>query len=339
MKKDITENDFKRALNRTDAPKPDSRAAWERLQRNLQPARPHTRPASRRQLFFGFVAGVAATAAIFLIVLRLTGDSAPSGNQIAFSATEQQTPEVTLTTEDGKNLALAQASGADAPINKQTTKPTDKEIVKMLTLKTPRGRDYQATLGDGTKVWLNTDSRLEIPETFSGPERKVKLHGEAYFEVAKDAAHPFVVETDWFTTRVLGTSFDVRAYSARTASVLLVEGSVRLNAGDAECLMQPGDMASLAGSGSDFDVQQVDPYPYTQWREGFFYYDDTSLYEIMQELGRWYNVNIVFDTPEKMDLRLHFVAERRASVRQAVDNLNELGVAHVEYKNGAITIK
>ena len=148
-----------------------------------------------------------------------------------------------------------------------------------------------------------------------------------------------MVETDWFTTRVLGTSFDVRAYNARTASVLLVEGSVRLNAGDAECLMEPGDMASLSGGSQAFEVQQVDPYPYTQWREGFFYYDDTTLYEIMQELGRWYNVNIVFDSPEKMDVRLHFVAERRASVREAVENLNGLGVAHIEYRNGAISIK
>jgi ferric-dicitrate binding protein FerR (iron transport regulator) len=97
-------------------------------------------------------------------------------------------------------------------------------------------------------VWLNAESHLEFPDRFTGDKREVRLQGEAYFEVKKDAKHPFIVYSDYLTTRVLGTAFDVRARSARDASVTLVTGRVLVKTQDADQVLTPGQQASLAGS-------------------------------------------------------------------------------------------
>ena len=135
---------------------------------------------------------------------------------------------------------------------------------------------------------------------------------------------------------VLGTAFDVRARSARDASVTLVTGRVLVKTQDADQVLTPGQQASLAGS--QLAVKAVDTYPITQWKEGFFYFDNESLFSIMQELARWYGVNVSFDDRSKMQLRLHFVVERSKSLREAVANLNALGVVHAEVDGNMVII-
>ena len=92
-------------------------------------------------------------------------------------------------------------------------------------------------------------------------------------------------------------------------------------------------------SNKSFTVTEVDTYSYIQRRNGFFYFDNQSLFEIMQELGRWYNVNIMFDDPQKMNVRLHFVANRKNKLQEAIKNLNELGVIHIEQEHGTVIIR
>ena len=186
---------------------------------------------------------------------------------------------------------------------------------------------------------MNADSRLEFPKQFTGSQRRVKLKGEAYFQVAKNASKPFIVETDFFNTTVLGTTFNLKAYSAKDANIVLVEGSVRVNAKGHEITLKPGQQAILNSQSSILNIKEVDTYPYTQWREGFFYFENQTLFEIMQELGRWYNVNIAFDDPQKMDLRPHFVCKRSQSLGEAIKNMNELGVVEIEYTGDAVIIK
>jgi ferric-dicitrate binding protein FerR (iron transport regulator) len=206
----------------------------------------------------------------------------------------------------------------------------------LIAISTPRGKDYHLTLADGTQVWLNAESHLEFPDRFTGDKREVRLQGEAYFEVKKDAKHPFIVYSDYLTTRVLGTAFDVRARSARDASVTLVTGRVLVKTQDADQVLTPGQQASLAGS--QLAVKAVDTYPYTQWKEGFFYFDNQSLFNIMQELARWYGVNVSFDDTSKMHVRLHFVVERNKSLGEAIANLNALGIVHARIERGVIVI-
>ena len=205
-----------------------------------------------------------------------------------------------------------------------------------MALSIPRGHDYHLTLADGTQVWLNAESRLEFPDRFNGNTREVRLEGEAYFEVKRDAKRPFIVHTDYLTTRVLGTAFNVRARSRRDASVTLVSGRVQVGAGDLAKVLSPGEQAAL--SGSQLAVKSVDTYPIIQWKEGFFYFDNQSLFFIMQELARWYGVNVSFDDTSKMQVRLHFVVERSKSLREAIANLNALGVVHAEIEGNMVII-
>jgi len=111
---------------------------------------------------------------------------------------------------------------------------------------------------------------------------------------------------------------------------------VQVKIGDLAKVLSPGEQAALTGS--RLEVKAVDTYPITQWKEGFFYFDNQSLFFIMQELARWYGVNVAFDDTSKMQVRLHFVVERSKSLREAIANLNALGVVHAEVEGNMVVI-
>lgn len=327
------------ALNRECADVPDLDEQWQELSDRLELSGHDAEPAVRRSVitrftpFVKWVVGIAAMVAL-IVGLRLWVDhnavsTAQSGADYDITAKNDIT-EVTLTTADGKSREM---SGHDMTINKPAERAASS---RMLALTTPRGKDYHLTMADGTQVWLNADSRLEFPEAFGSDKREVKLKGEAYFEVAKDTQRPFVVHTDFITTQVLGTAFNVKAYSMRDAAVTLVEGVVRVKAGSESRQLVPGQQAAIKQA--HLRVAQVDTYPYIQWKEGFLYYDNATLFTIMQDLARWYNVNVSFDDTSKMQLRLHFVVERSKSLDEAISSLNSLGEVHVQREGNVIVI-
>lgn len=213
------------------------------------------------------------------------------------------------------------------------------EMASVVLMTTPRGKDCHLTLSDGTRVWLNADSKLEFPEQFRGARRTVRLSGEAYFEVAKDSRHPFVVETEYLTTTVLGTSFNVRAYTVSDASVTLVEGRVQVASPTVRkpVVLKPGQRLDVVGS--RFSMNTVNTYAYTQRKEGFFYFPDDTMRQIMVELGRWYNKAVVFEDASHMNLRLHFVAERTQSLAEIVNSLSEMDGVNIELGSNEIVVK
>lgn len=136
------------------------------------------------------------------------------------------------------------------------------------TLRVPRGGEYSITLSDGTIVYLNAESELRYPVKFVGEDRRVYLFGEAYFDVVHDKAHPFVVDVKNSTVRVLGTSFDVRAYADEDEVLTtLVQGSVRFSAGKESVILEPGEQVVLDKSGR-LETREVDTYLYTAWKDG-----------------------------------------------------------------------
>lgn len=318
------------AILREHAPKPDIASEWERISRTLDIDIETGRKARLRTIGRRCLYGIAAVAAVALLFFVFTNQPRSSKPVRVFSA-NHAAKEVILTTPDGAQKIMKN----DATTFRQArVEPSP----RMLTLTTPRGKDYQVTLPDGTKVWMNADSKLTFPETFSQTTREVTLVGEAYFEVAKESERQFIVNTDFFTTIVHGTTFNIRAYSPDNASIVLIEGSVTVGKDKQFEQLKPGEMACWKNHGG-FTVTEVDTYSYLQWRNGFFYFDNQSLLEIMRELGRWYNVNIMFDDPRKMNLRLHFVANRSSNIEEAIKNMNELGVAHIEQEQDAVIIK
>ena len=155
-----------------------------------------------------------------------------------------------------------------------------------------RGHEYMLTLQDGSRVWLNAESELEYPVTFARGERRVRLSGEAYFEVAPDSLSPFTVEVDGgFNVRVLGTCFNIKAYQTDSRyETTLVSGRVRVeDTTGVEVTLRPSEQLVLGRDGSH-EVREVDTRYYLAWHEGWFYFRNESLRQVLLMVGRWYDV-------------------------------------------------
>jgi ferric-dicitrate binding protein FerR (iron transport regulator) len=168
----------------------------------------------------------------------------------------------------------------------------------MNILATPRGGEFKVTLEDGTVVWLNAASQLCYPDSFSGNERRVRLIGEAYFHVAKNEKKPFFVETANQIVRVYGTEFDINSYNEnKVVYTTLVTGKVSLypaNGSQTELVLTPGHQAQFSKSDASTSVRSVDTDVMTSWIHGMFVFEDQTLEQIMQALGRWYNFTFEF---------------------------------------------
>ncbi len=162
------------------------------------------------------------------------------------------------------------------------------------TILTPRGGQYKLSLPDGTKVWLNAASSLTYPVSFSWlKERRIELSGEAYFEVAKDNLHPFLVQSKTQTVKVLGTRFNISAYSDdQFTNTTLFEGSILVN----QVTLKPGQQA--VNSGTAIKVNVLDSDDDIAWKEGGFSFRNEPLQNIMKKISRWYNVDVVYQNKE-----------------------------------------
>ncbi|MFC3197138.1 FecR family protein [Parapedobacter deserti] len=161
-----------------------------------------------------------------------------------------------------------------------------------MALTTPRGGQYQIVLPDGSKVWLNADSKLEYPRTFSADHRNVVLEGEAYFEVVENREKPFIVTTAKETVEVLGTNFNVSAYKDEpVSSVALIEGKVKISLpNQRSTIIYPGQQTLIDGSA--MRVESVDVNECVSWKNGEFMFNNETLESAMRKLARWYNIEV-----------------------------------------------
>lgn len=169
------------------------------------------------------------------------------------------------------------------------------------------GGEYVVELSDGTRVWLNANTTFDFPVDFVRQERVVKLRGEAYFEVAKDAKRPFIVETEGTRTRVLGTSFNVKAYpDERYERTTLLEGSVEITLAEStgtpspRMVLEPGMQARWETGSRSLSVRAVDAEDAIAWRRGEFLFTEEDIQVVLQTLSRWYGVEFV-STDEKLE--------------------------------------
>jgi len=224
-----------------------------------------------------------------------------------------------ITYENGKSIAAA-------ALDKQGMAADPSKVV--LELATPLGGIYQVTLPDGTKVWLNAGSSLKYPMSFAKNERRVSLEGEAFFEVTKDSARPFKVLSKGQEIEVLGTAFNVNAYPDNTAiKTTLVNGKVKLSNDKrySEAIyLLPGQQSTNTNNGK-IQLANVDTAPFTAWKEGLFYFDETPLSDALQQIGRWYNVEVKYkgEVPQT-----HFYGriKRSKPLRDVLDVLEEGGL-------------
>lgn len=222
----------------------------------------------------------------------------------------------TLTLADGKKVRLSDAlSGTIAEESGVSiTKSADGQLIYALkgngadvnkenTLSISNGETYQLCLPDGTRVWLNTKSSLTYaPKLVQAGQRRVKLVGEAYFEVAKDRSKPFIVRTGTQQVEVMGTSFNVNAYlDEPVTSTTLVEGSIKIKTEKGEHLVRPGEQA--INTGKDIRIVRTETENITDWKDGDFYLNHVDFKVAMRKIARWYDVDIVYDgsVPEGLE--------------------------------------
>lgn len=190
------------------------------------------------------------------------------------------------------------------------------------TIIIPKGGEYKLTLMDGTRIWLNSNSKLRFPSEFGEGIRKVELEGEGYFEVAKDSVHPFVVDMNNVQVKVLGTSFNANAYSDLNEIVTtLVEGKVEVNDSlfGSKDLLLPNQQYSFNRLTGKVVKQEVDTRIYTAWKDGRFVFEDESLQDIMKRLSRWYNVEVIFLNDSVKDLKFSGDLTRYEKIDQILE--------------------
>lgn len=196
-----------------------------------------------------------------------------------------------LTEELGTTIEKTENGG----INYTVEGNTDVRVATNL-LNVPKGGQFQITLSDGTKVWLNSNSSLKYPSAFSASERRVELTGEAYFEVSKNKQKPFIVETSLQKVEVLGTKFNINAYDDESSTqTSLAEGSVRVSCKNNTTLLKPGQQSTLTDQ--NIAVRSVNLDQVLDWKNGDFNFSNNNLKEIMRKISRWYNIEVIFEGP------------------------------------------
>jgi ferric-dicitrate binding protein FerR (iron transport regulator) len=203
------------------------------------------------------------------------------GTVIPLDSTGSQTIQQGNTTAYRHNGALQYQGGRTSA------------VVRYNTLTTPRGGQYEVILPDGTKVWLNADSRLRYPVSFAGNERVVELEGQAYFETVRDAHQPFLVKVGNMAVQVLGTSFDIMAYKdEKSIHTTLISGAIKVAANKENRLLRPGQQAVIAEGG--IDVNTVNTDDVIAWKNGYFSFRDADISAVMRQLSRWYDVTVSY---------------------------------------------
>lgn len=235
--------------------------------------------------------------------------------------------QATLTFGDGKTINL---DGKSVKTNSDgITMLDDKAIVEssaqFAVLSTPRKGQYKIVLSDGTRVWLNAESRLKYPTRFTGRERLVELEGEGYFEVLHDKKKPFIVSSRGQRVKVLGTKFNISSYENEAAMLTtLVSGSVELtnSQNSTPVLLKPGQQGKLLSLSSIFFVENVDTEVFTAWTSNDFHFDGTPLKEVFKQLERWYDIDV--DYKKVPNVKVHGTISREKKLSTVLYTLGQI---------------
>ncbi|WP_176141068.1 FecR family protein [Sphingobacterium nematocida] len=255
-------------------------------------------------------------------------DVAPGGNRATITLSNGTLIELSAD-QDGVIASGSELSYSDGRKILDATKD-----IQYATLQTPRGGQYRLTLPDGSKVILNAESTLRYPNSFVNlKNREVSLSGEAYFEVAKDKQHPFIVLSAQQKIEVLGTHFNVSSYhNEETTLTTLVEGSVRVN----NSILKPNQQSVLKEG--QIRIREVDVEQAIAWKNGYLMFDDEPLYSIMQKIERWYDVEVVYAPGVDQTKRYGGGVSRYDAISKVLDKLKLTGSVHFKIEGRKITV-
>ncbi|RPD39617.1 FecR family protein [Chitinophaga barathri] len=319
--------------------------------RMLAQVRRRTQPASQVWRMAAAAAVFAAIAAAALFLLRQPHADAPSVSSGYGADALPGGDKATLTLADGTVIALDTAKNGTlaAQGGAQIAKSAGMQLVYIEdgaredgppvynTITTPKGGQYQVQLPDGSRVWLNAASSLRFPASFHGGNRRVELHGEAYFDIKGDAAHPFIVTIPDMEVTVLGTEFNVSAYERGKQKTVLIKGAVKVQAPHNTAVLRPGQSAELQG-GSRLQVAD-DPYAEdaAAWKDGMFIFTNEPLDEIMAQLSRWYNIESDYEKESLKGKIFTGQISRGEKLSEVLKMLEMTGTIHFRIENGTVT--
>lgn len=352
LSEELLHYECEQALLRAHFEEPSAEAAWQAFQQRVQKEDERKPKLKRNPRFNYWILGGSIAAAVVIGVLFYPYISVQEKEHTMtlFTATNTELPITVEEQLDDSDLTNKMVIAKDETevVNKGavfSSKEADytqrsADEIRTSVASIPCGQVYKIILNDGTEVWLNADSRLVFPTRFVGTKRLVRLEGEAYFKVARNENMPFIIETEKITTQVLGTEFNVKTYKNSEAHITLVDGSVKVRMPeiDKEVMLEPGE--DIAYADNDFQVKKVDTSYYTQWRDGYFYFDDMHLSDILSDLGRWYNITIEMEQDSLLiNQRLHFIADRSEDIDQVMENLNAFEYLSVSKKENKLTVR
>jgi len=259
-----------------------------------------------------------------------------------------------LTLADGKKISLSDAMNGD--IAKEAgfsiTKTADGQLVynvagsenvndsRLNTISTPNGGEWQIQLPDGSMVWLNAASSIQYSLNIgTAKQRVVKLDGEAYFEVAKNATHPFIVETDKQSVEVLGTHFNINSYKdERLTKTTLLEGSVRVshNITNESEVLKPGEQSLVSVSG--MDIKEVDVDESIAWKNGYFMFNNERQESILRKVARWYNVEIEYADADAKEVMYYGTVSRFEKISKVLRKFEQTGEVRFDIKGNKVIV-
>ncbi len=248
--------------------------------------------------------------------------------------------KATLTLSDGSTVALGAAGQQVIREGNTAIRKVNGELQykdgsagkgnSYNTLATPHGGQFQLLLPDGTAVWLNAASSIRYPVAFNGHERSVELTGEAYFEVARNAAQPFRIKAGNQVIEVLGTHFNVNAYADEPEmKTSLLEGAVKVG----NTMLKPGEQAHVARNGDITVTREPRIANAVAWKEGFFVFNNDNLQTVMREIARWYDVTVVYQPNINNSQQFSGRIDRSLTLSQVLSGLAQTK-AHFSIENG-----
>lgn len=247
----------------------------------------------------------------------------------------------TLTLANGKTIRLTDVTNGvvakEAGVS--ITKSADGQLVyeiknnldesnKINTLSTVNGETYKLRLPDGSLVWLNSASSLTYAANLmENGQRKVKLRGEGYFEIAKDKLHPFIVSTNKQDVEVLGTHFNINAYADEPViTTTLLEGSVKLTAGNKDKLLKPGEQA--INDGGQINVGKANMEAIVDWKNEEFFLDKMDFRLAMRKIARWYDIEVIYNGSVPNNLEAGGWIPRNSKLSDVLKSIESSGLAH-----------
>lgn len=286
---------------------------WEEIQSSWQQIERQTgKPVISMRKRFLYAASIAAVTALLFSVgfmfhlnqnkneslsLALLNDSSAihSSNEIVLIAQNEKIQiqdQSTINYEPDGKLNIDKHSTKENNVKEKSDSPKE----EMNQIIVPKGKRANITFSDGTKMYINSDSKVIYPAVFKKDKREILVEGEVFLEVCKDAARPFIVKTNGFDVKVLGTQFNVCAYkNAPSATVVLVNGSVEVNTGKTheKALLRPNQLIEINDNSSS--IKEVDVFEYICWKENMMLLNDHKAGETLDRLARYYGRTIRYD--------------------------------------------